>query len=42
MSELLYNENAFQLVDFCTQVHCELGKGEAWLYTELRNTAGEK
>jgi hypothetical protein len=28
MSELLYKENAFQLVDFCMQVHCELGKGQ--------------
>ena len=27
MDELLYKEDAFQLVGFCMQVHRELGKG---------------
>ena len=27
MNELLYKEDAFQLVGFCMQVHRELGKG---------------
>jgi len=27
MSELFYNEDAFQLVGLCMQIHHELGKG---------------
>jgi GxxExxY protein len=27
MEKLLYKEEIFQLVDFCMEIHCELGKG---------------